>query len=151
MSKLTRYNLENRIYFVTSKTKNNEPIFLNLASAELFIQTLFDCRNRYGFLLLGFVVMSDHFHVLIIPKQGYKISSVVQKIKGLFAYRMRDIGINGPVWQKSFYDFVVYSEEKFREKLNYIHANPVRKGIVKDPRDYRFSSINYLEKMDVFD
>jgi REP element-mobilizing transposase RayT len=93
--------------------------------------------------------MPDHFHALIMPKQRYKIESVVQKIKGLFAYRMRDLGVRGSVWQKSFYDFVVYSEEKFREKLNYIHANPVRKGLVKDPRDYRFSSINYLEKMDV--
>ena len=149
MSKLTRYNLENHIYFVTSKTKNNEPLFLDPTNTELFIQTLFDCRNRYGFLLLGFVVMPDHFHALIMPKQRYKIESVVQKIKGLFAYRMRDLGVRGSVWQKSFYDFVVYSEEKFREKLNYIHANPVRKGLVKDPRDYRFSSINYLEKMDV--
>jgi REP element-mobilizing transposase RayT len=86
--------------------------------------------------------MPDHFHALIMPKQGYNISSVVQKVKSLFAYNMR----KGSVWQKSFYDFIIYSEEKCREKLNYIHANPVRKGIVKDPRDYEFSSINYLEK-----
>jgi putative transposase len=151
MSILTRYNLENHLYFVTSKTKNNKPIFLNPANAELFMQTLFDCRKRYGFLLLGFVIMPDHFHVLIMPKQEYKISSVVQKIKSLFAYKMRDVGVKGSVWQKSFYDFVVYSEEKLGEKLNYIHANPVRKGIVKDLREYQFSSINYSEKMDVVD
>ncbi len=95
--------------------------------------------------------MPDHFHVLIMPKQEYKISSVVQKIKSLFAYKMRDVGVKGSVWQKSFYDFVVYSEEKLGEKLNYIHANPVRKGIVKDLREYQFSSINYSEKMDVVD
>ncbi len=93
--------------------------------------------------------MPDHFHALIMPKKGYNISSAVQKIKSLFAYKMSDVGLKkGSVWQKSFYDFVVYSEEKFREKLNYIHANPVRRGIVKDPRDYRFSSIYHLEKMD---
>jgi len=151
VSKLTRYNLENHIYFVTSKTKNNIPIFLSSTNAELFIQTLFDCRDRYGFLLLGFVVMPDHFHILIMPKEGYKISSVVQKIKSLFAYKMREIGIKGSLWQKSFYDFIVYSEEKCREKLNYIHANPIRKGLVKDLRDYRFSSINYSEKLDIID
>lgn len=95
--------------------------------------------------------MPDHFHALIIPKQGYIISSVVQKIKSLFAYRMRGLGIKGSLWQKGFYDFIVYSEDKFKEKLDYIHANPVRKRIVDDPRDYRFSSINYLEKMDVMD
>ncbi|MCI0454978.1 MAG: transposase [Candidatus Dadabacteria bacterium] len=151
MSKLTRYNIENHVYFVTSKTKNNKPIFLNPANADLFIQTLFECRNRYRFLLLGFVVMPDHFHALIMPKHGYYISSVVQKIKSLFAYRMRGLGIKGSIWQKSFYDFVVYSEEKCREKLDYIHANPVRKGIVNDPMDYRFSSVNHQEKMDMID
>ena len=65
MPKLSRYNLENHIYFVTSKTKNNEPIFLYPDNTELFIQTLFDCRDRYRFLLLGFVVMPDHLHALI--------------------------------------------------------------------------------------
>ncbi|MGH7908258.1 MAG: REP-associated tyrosine transposase [Thermodesulfobacteriota bacterium] len=148
---MTRFNLENHIYFVTSKTKNNIPIFLNPNNAEIFIKTLFDCRDRYGFLLLGFVVMPDHFHILIMPKEGYKISSEVQKIKSLFAYKMREIGIKGSLWQKSFYDFIGYSEEKCREKLNYIHANPIRKGLVKDLRDYRFSSINYSEKLDVID
>jgi putative transposase len=95
--------------------------------------------------------MPDHFHALIVPKQGYKIESVVQKIKSIFAYRIRDLGIKGSVWQKSFYDFVVYSEEKCREKLNYMHTNPVRKGMADDPTDYRFSSISYLAKMDIID
>ncbi|MGH7802195.1 MAG: REP-associated tyrosine transposase [Thermodesulfobacteriota bacterium] len=98
---------------------------------------------------MGFVVMPDHFHILIMPKEGYNISSVVQKIKSLFAYKMRETGVKGSLWQKSFYDFIVYSEEKCREKLNYVHANPIRKGLVKDPKDYRFSSINYSEKIDV--
>jgi putative transposase len=95
--------------------------------------------------------MPDHFHALMMPKQGYNISSVVQKIKSVFAYRMRGLGVKGSLWQKSFYDFIVYSEEKCRDNLNYIHANPVRKGMVNDPMDYRFSSINYFEKVDVID
>jgi REP element-mobilizing transposase RayT len=58
------------LYFVTSKTKDNKPIFLSPTHAEVFIQTLFHCRERYGFLLLGFIVKPDHFHALVIPKQG---------------------------------------------------------------------------------
>jgi len=52
---------------------------------------------------------------------------------------------------KSFYDFIVYLEEKFREKINYIHENLIRKGMVKDFSKYPFSSINYSEKIDVID
>ncbi|MGH7900364.1 MAG: REP-associated tyrosine transposase [Thermodesulfobacteriota bacterium] len=151
MANLKRYNLENHVYFVTSKTKNNKPIFLNQTYAGLFIKNLFYCREKYGFLLLGFVLMPDHFHTLIVPKKDFTISSVIQKIKSLSAYKLRDLGQKGSIWQKSFYDFVIYSEDKCREKLDYIHANPVRKGIVDDPRDYQFSSINYENQMDMMD
>ncbi|HEX9666260.1 MAG TPA: transposase [Thermodesulfobacteriota bacterium] len=151
MSKLKRYNIENHVYFVTSKTLYNNPIFLNYIYAELFVKNLFCCRDRYGFLLLGFVLMPDHFHLLIMPKKGFGISSVIQKIKSLFAYKLRSLGVKGTIWQKSFYDFGIYSEEKCREKLDYIHANPVRKGMVEDPIDYRFSSMNFSEQLDMID
>ena len=114
VSKLKRYDVENHVYFVTSKTLNNKPIFLDHAHAELFINNLLSCRRRYGFLLLGFVLMPDHFHALIMPKTGFTISSVMQKIKSLFAYRLRKLGVKGTIWQKSFYDFGIYSQEKCR-------------------------------------
>jgi REP element-mobilizing transposase RayT len=86
-----------------------------------------------------------------MPKKGFGISSVIQKIKSLFAYKLRDLAVKGTIWQKSFYDFGIYSEEKFRQKLDYIHANPVRKGIVDDPVDYRFSSMNFSDQLDMID
>jgi putative transposase len=151
VSKLKRYDVENHVYFVTSKTLNNEPIFINHAYAELFINNLFSCRQRYGFLLLGFVLMPDHFHALRMPKKGFTISSVMQKIKSLFAYKLRRLGVKGTIWQKSFYDFGIYSEDKCRQKLDYIHANPVRKGIVDDFILDRFSSMNFSHRMDVIE
>jgi putative transposase len=151
VSKLKRYDIENHVYFVTAKTLNNKPIFLNHVYAELFVKNLFHCRERYGFLLLGFVLMPDHFHALIMPKKCFTISSVVQKIKSLFAYKLRDLGVKGTIWQKSFYDLGIYSEEKCRQKLDYIHANPVRKGLVDDPVDDRFSSMNFSGLLDIID
>jgi REP-associated tyrosine transposase len=151
VTKLKRYNVENHVYFATSKKVNNKPIFLNHGYAELFINNLFSCRKRYGFLLLGFVLMADHFHALIMPKERFTISTVMQKIKSLFAYKLRRPGIEGTIWQKSFYDYGIYSEEKYRQKLDYIHANPVRKGVVDDPIDYRFSSMNFSHQIDVID
>lgn len=44
------------------------------------------------------------------------------------------------IWQPSFYDFNIYSEYKFEQKLNYIHNNPVKAGIVNEPCDYKYSS-----------
>jgi hypothetical protein len=53
------------------------------------------------------------------------------------------------VWQESFYDFNVYTEEKLHEKLNYMHNNPVAWGLVDDPGDYLYSSYrNYFGNND---
>jgi hypothetical protein len=87
VSKLERYNVENHVYFVTTKTLDNKPIFLDHRYAELFINNIFSCGQRYGFLLLGFVLMPDHFHALVMPKEGFSISSVMQKLR---AYLLTD-------------------------------------------------------------
>jgi len=148
--RLKRFDLEGHIHFVTSKTKNNAHIFSDKKTAEFFLSVLFDCRKKYNFFLFGYVVMPDHFHILIQPDKDYSISQVMQKLKSLFAYRYRELsGISGSVWQKSFYDFVLISREKLIEKLNYIHNNPVRKNIVSSPEDYPYSSYKILSQLDL--
>jgi len=148
--RLKRLDLERHIHFVTSKTKDNTPIFSDKETAELFLAVLFDCRKKYKFLLFGFVIMPDHFHALIKPDRDYSISMVMQKIKSLFAYRYRELtGISGSIWQKSFYDFVLNSKEKLIEKLNYIHNNPIRENIVSSPKDYPYSSYKILNQLDL--
>ncbi|HCM68119.1 MAG: hypothetical protein A2898_02285 [Candidatus Kerfeldbacteria bacterium RIFCSPLOWO2_01_FULL_48_11] len=49
------------------------------------------------------------------------------------------------IWQSSFYDFNIYSDKKFREKLNYIHWNPVRAGLCTKPEDWQWSSCRFYE------
>ena len=141
MPKLKRYNLPNHAYFITTKTLNNVPLFANEDVAQLFLSTLFELKDRYQFQLFSFVIMPDHIHLLLVPSAAYTISALMQKIKGLFAKKYREYSGNpGSVWQKSFYDFVIYSEEKLIEKTLYIHQNPVRRGLVADEKDYKFSS-----------
>ncbi|PIP17500.1 MAG: hypothetical protein COX43_03995 [Parcubacteria group bacterium CG23_combo_of_CG06-09_8_20_14_all_35_9] len=55
------------------------------------------------------------------------------------------VPILGKVWQHGFYDFNIYTEKKFYEKLNYTHWNTARAGLVQDPKDYKWSSYNFLE------
>lgn len=149
-SKLHRYDLENCAYFVTTKTIRNKPYFRDHHLAELFVENLYSCREKYKFLLLAFVLMPEHFHALIAPQTGYTISGVMQKIKSLFVKRLREeMNWSGTFWQKSFYDFVIYREEKLLEKINYTLQNPVRKGIVENPEDYRFSTANNKFESDI--
>jgi REP element-mobilizing transposase RayT len=110
-----------------------------------------------GVHLLGYVVMPEHVHLLMSePKQGTP-STVLQKLKFRVARKLRKrrkpmcagqmrlpfAETGEPLrafWQARFYDFNVYSKGKKREKLNYMHANPVIRGLVKHPRDWPWSS-----------
>ncbi|MGH9500830.1 MAG: transposase, partial [Terriglobales bacterium] len=92
---------------------------------------------RYSFVVLGYVVMPEHFHVLISEPQEVTPSVVMQALKLSFARRLlagRSSSQPAHVWQRRFYDFNVWTERKRVEKLRYMHRNPVKRGLVEQPR-----------------
>ena len=90
------------------------------------------------------VVMPDHVHLLLTPLRDldgnlYSLVEILQGIKSASAHSLnRALGRSGPVWQEESFDHVLRSEENFSEKLEYIRQNPVRRGLVKNPEDYRW-------------
>ncbi len=90
------------------------------------------------------VVMPDHVHLLLTPLRDvdgnlYSLVEILQGIKGASAHSLnRLMGRSGPVWEEESFDHVLRSEESLREKLEYIRQNPVRRGLVKKPEDYRW-------------
>ncbi len=93
--------------------------------------------------------MPEHFHVLISEPQKGTPSTVMQVLKQRFARKLLqglrartdqaqgwlwdEMLEEGQVWQRRFYDFVVWSEHKRVEKLRYMHRNPVQRGLVLEP------------------
>jgi putative transposase len=141
MARIKRFHLDNYPYFVTTATLNRRPIFADESTASRLRDILYETRARYGFLLLGFVIMPDHLHSLVVPRAGDTISQVMRFIKGTFARsHNKSRGAAGPVWQASFYDRVVRDERALTDILNYMCENPVRAGICDDPSQYRFST-----------
>jgi putative transposase len=124
---------------------------------DLFLNILEQVRQRYRFAVLGYVVMPEHFHVLISEPQEGNPSTVMQVLKQRFAQRVlrrsRRARIEaqgslweaGPVhvWQARFYDFNVWTERKRVEKLRYMHRNPVKRGLVNEPEQWPWSSFRY--------
>jgi putative transposase len=109
---------------------------------------------QQGFCV-GFVVMPNHVHALvgfIEPRQlsdfmkQWKQRSSVQ-IKKLFREHFQNYALSfdpaQPVWQARYYPFNVYSQRKVDEKLNYMHENPVRAGLVARAIDWPWSSARY--------
>ena len=90
------------------------------------------------------VVMPDHVHLLLTPLRDaggnpYSLVEILQAIKGASAHSVnRSLRRSGPVWQEESFDHVLRSSESFEEKLEYIRQNPVRRGLVTRPEDYRW-------------
>jgi putative transposase len=100
-------------------------------------------RQRLGFLLCGYVLMPDPWHALIWVGHPLSISDVIHDVKKVSARRLHGRrGTEGPLWQHQFWDRFVRHAKEFRERLDYMHLNPVRKGLVKWPQDWRWSSYN---------
>lgn len=106
---------------------------------------------------VGFVVMPDHVHAIVwFPRPG-QLSVFMQQWKRLsshsigrwvrdgLAHYAEKIGEGDPFWQAKYHSFNLFSEEKVREKLTYMHDNPVRAGLVARPCDWRFSSARWYE------
>jgi putative transposase len=125
-------------YFVTASTWQRRALFKNGKWAELFLATLHSYRGK-GYLLHEYVLMSDHFHVLIAP--AATIERAVQFIKGGFSYRAkRELGSSMEIWQRGFSDHRIRDGKDFEVDVDYIYRNPVGKGLANNAADYPYCS-----------
>ena len=130
-----------RTFFVSSSIAGKRSLLQSERSARLFINVLYHYREQRKFLLHGFVVMPDHFHVLINVGPDISIERAVQFIKGGFAFRAgREFGFKPPVWQRGFSEVRIYDADAFASVQQYIAQNPVRGGLVRNPEDFPHSS-----------
>jgi putative transposase len=129
----------------------------------LFVKELEKVRDQMQFRLIGYVVMPNHVHLLMSEPPRSTPSAALHKLKLSFSRkfrkRRRPVGAGQlrlrfaepgapprAFWQARYYDFNVYSNGKKKEKLNYMHANPVKNGLVKHPKDWPWSSWSFYWK-----
>ena len=128
-------------YFVTSRTWDSQALLCNDRNALAVIETLMDYRAAGKYCLHAFVVMPEHIHVLLTPALGASLERVVQLIKGGSSHR---IGLmtprRFPFWQRGFSDHRIRDAEDYFVHVRYIELNPVKRGLVLDAADYRYSS-----------
>ena len=150
---LKRYYGAGDLHFITCSCYRRQPLLGTPRRRDLLLTVLEQVRRRYQFVVVGYVVMPEHIHLLISEPQEKTPSTVMQALKLGFARRViaeakRDnrskpvLFDNGPqhIWQKRFYDFNVWTEHKRIEKLRYLHRNPVKRGLVASPELWRWSS-----------
>jgi REP element-mobilizing transposase RayT len=138
---LPHYQKVGRSVFVTF-CKGNQDAFTPEARDAILQHCLHDNGKRFD--LHAAVVMPDHVHLLLTPLRDekgwpYSLPTILKQLKGTSARSVNKLqGSNGPVWQEESFDHVLRSQESFEEKLEYLSQNPVRRGLVKKPDDYKW-------------
>jgi putative transposase len=134
-------------YFVTSSTAEKRSLFQVDRYAELFISNLYDYRAK-GYLLHEFVLMRNHFHLLITPTGP--LEKALQFVKGGFSYKVKkEFGTNTDFWQKGFDDHRIRDANDYHIHRLYIYNNPVKKGYCANPAEYLYSSARAGYELDI--
>jgi len=126
-------------YFITASTFQKQSLFQAERMARLFLEVLLHYPKQGKYLLHEFVIMPDHFHLLI--SQTLTLERALQLIKGGLSFRAKkELHFGGEIWQKSFYDRRVRDINEYHAFREYIHRSPVRRGLVAAVQGYPYSS-----------
>lgn len=142
-SHLRRYQNFGCDHFLTFSCYRRLALFRSAHAKQVFEDTLEQMRQWYGFYIFGYVVMPEHIHLLVNEPQNKQLCAVIQMLKHLASRALPHPGGSEPFWQPRYYDFNVYSQKKWTEKLRYLHRNPVTRGLVTAPEDWRWSSYRH--------
>jgi putative transposase len=157
---LNRFYGGQDLHFLTFSCYRRRPL-LTAARCDLVLDILERVRRKYRFVVLGYVVMPEHLHLLVTEPQRETLSTAIQALKLGFVRNLegsvvptsRKFGEKWGTprlffpphrfWQARFYDFNVWTEGKRIEKLRYIHRNPVKRGLVESPEQWPWSSYRH--------
>jgi putative transposase len=139
---LKRYHESRQLHFLTFSCYHRRPNFRSPTARAVFESALERVRREYGLCVYGYVVMPEHVHLLVSEPERGILAQAMQSLKQGVARRLA-LRAADPFWQARYYDFNVWSEGKFVEKLRYIHRNPVERGLVEQPHDWAWSSFRH--------
>jgi putative transposase len=162
---LRRFYGRHNLHFITCSCYRRISGLSDPEHRNILVRQLEKVRTRYGFALIGYVVMPEHIHLLMSEPRLGDPSIVMQVLKQTVSWqilkklrsaragsshcrllerlRVSPLTAGARFWQRRFYDFNVWSEKKIWQKLEYMHLNPVKRGLVKHPGHWPWSSFRF--------
>jgi putative transposase len=139
---LKRFQQARDVHFLTFSCYRRRANLDNDSARAEFLSALERVRQNYGLCVYAYVIMPEHVHLLINEPQHNALAQAIKSLKQGVARRLA-LRAEYPFWQARYYDFNVWSEIKFVEKIRYIHRNPVHRGLAAKPEDWPWSSFRH--------
>ena len=140
MARQLRLEYEGAFYHVTARGNERRKIYFSEYDYQKFREYLGTAQDKYGYKLHCYVLMTNHYHILIETPNG-NISKVMHYINGAYTnYVNRKRNRSGHLFQGRYKAILVDQDSYLLELSRYIHMNPVRANIVNKPEEYRNSS-----------
>src|SRR5579862_678537 len=164
---LHRYHESGQSHFITFSCYHRKPKFSDRRLYDLFPMRLEAMRRQFQMRIYGYVVMPEHVHLLVSEPEHGTLADAMHYLKLSFSkqvrsltraqvsvqtmdanlghqhqHQVRDLQPE-PFWQKRYYDRNVRSVREFGVKLRYLHRNPVKRGLVREPGDWKWSSFRH--------
>jgi putative transposase len=186
MSRWHNIYLDNMAYFFTATVVEFTPALVPVAVKEFIIESLNFYREEYLTKINAYVIMPEHIHLIVRSDSGENVKKFIQHLlrkisrqivtdtQSILTGNGHSQKVNGMldvlsrhargkaihrVWKERAKGVPIYSGKVMKQKLDYIHFNPVKRGLVKNPEDYIYSScrnyylndhsIIYIDPVDV--
>jgi len=120
----------NQTFFVTSVTEGRRALLQSERMARLLLDVLYSYRSQGRFLLHEFVIVPNHFHLIITPAPDVPLEKALQFIKGGFSYRAKkELQVNSAIWEAGFTNHRIRDLEDYQQHRDYIRENPVKANL----------------------
>ena len=137
----SRIYVRNAVYHLRTSTVNRAPLLADCRCQQVVLEGLTHTAAALDFCILAYVVMPDHVHMVLQPRGAYNISAFMASFKKHSSRKLnRRLGRKGPFWRREFFDHMLRSDEHLHQLIDYIHDNPVRRGLAPSAAEWRFSS-----------
>ncbi len=162
MPKLKHYDNFNTSRFITFSCYHRYQLMLDDRLRLIFLSHLKSICKNYSIDIYGYVIMPEHIHLVLYPREEVSIGRVIGELKSksareiLLLFRRDNSSLLSKLtvdkityfWQKRCYDHNCRTPETVIEKINYCHINPVTRGLVKEQMEWKWSSYRWYEGMD---
>ena len=139
---LKRFHQSGQSHFVTFSCFERRPFLVTKRSRQIFEEALERIRRTYRLYVYGYVIMPEHVHLLVSEPERETLATALKSLKQGVARRLIT-GDTEHFWHKRYFDLNIRDSRQFAEKLDYVHHNPVARGLCADEDGWPWSSFHH--------